>query len=395
MGSKKNTGTKRRKIVWVLLLVMLLLGGGGVGYFYWNSTTQVATTTQTASYKTAQVQRGNLTISVMGLGSLTASKTVNLSFPVSGKVGKVSVKVGDRVTNGQELALLADISTLQAAVSSAGLTLKTDQQALIDLLDTAEMNLANARLALIDAQKSRDDAKSALIEKGMVRCDEDSIDTYYSEYMFAKRNLELLQAEKGDQNYYLIYILPAKNEVASAYAKYEWCLGYTDYETNSSQADLALADLTLKDAQATLDKLVKNNGIDPDAITQAENVVQNDIIAVQQAQNNLDGASLKAPFNGTIISIAGQEGNDSGTGTFIQIADLYHPQVLFSIDETDISGAKIGYETQVVFDAMPDRIFLGKVVQINPSLTTSSGYQVLQGGIELTLEIIRTSSWQA
>ncbi len=39
----------------------------------------------------------------------------------------------------------------------------------------------------------------------------------------------------------------------------------------------------------------------------------------------------------------------------------------------------------MVFDAMPNRTFKGSVIQVNPSLETESGYQVLKGIIQLEL----------
>jgi multidrug efflux pump subunit AcrA (membrane-fusion protein) len=43
----------------------------------------------------------------------------------------------------------------------------------------------------------------------------------------------------------------------------------------------------------------------------------------------------------------------------------------------------VGYEVEVVLDAMPDKIFRGRVVQVDPQLLTESGMQVIRGLVEL------------
>ncbi|NMC79724.1 MAG: hypothetical protein GYA59_10225, partial [Chloroflexi bacterium] len=43
-------------------------------------------------------------------------------------------------------------------------------------------------------------------------------------------------------------------------------------------------------------------------------------------------------------------------------------------------------DAEVVFDAIPDTIFKGKVTRVNPSLVNSNGVQVLQGVIQLELD---------
>jgi multidrug efflux pump subunit AcrA (membrane-fusion protein) len=94
---------------------------------------------------------------------------------------------------------------------------------------------------------------------------------------------------------------------------------------------------------------------------------------------------LKAPFAGVVMSMAGQAGDTAGTSTFITIADLAHPQVSFYIDETDMDKLALGEETQVVFDAIPNKTFTGKVVRIYPNLVTVSNYQAIQALTQLDL----------
>jgi macrolide-specific efflux system membrane fusion protein len=40
------------------------------------------------------------------------------------------------------------------------------------------------------------------------------------------------------------------------------------------------------------------------------------------------------------------------------------------MDETDVSSVKEGYEVEVIFDALPDDVFAGHVVLVEPALTS-------------------------
>jgi len=383
---KRNKTPKKTRRIIIPLVVTLVLVAAGLGYYLWNQRAQASTrNTTTISYKTTVVRRGNLTISASGAGTLVASQTANLSFSTSGTVGAVNVQVGDQVTQGQVLAQLSDITTLQANVNSANLDLLSAQQALATFRQNAASNLANAQLAVVNDQKALTDAKSALIQPGMTRCDQTTTDAYYSTYMRLKDQLDALGDGGGNTNYYLTVIVPAKNNVNRAYTAYLYCAGFTDYEIQSSQAKLALAESQLKSDQATLDTLQKNNGLDPIGLAQAENTLANAQAALDKANQTLAGATLKAPFDGTILSVAGQAGDQATTTTFITIADLKHPQVQFYIDETDLDKLAMGETIQVVFDAMPDKTFNGKVIRIYPTLETVNNYQAVKALAQLDL----------
>ena len=375
---------KKSKVI-LPILILLILAGGGLGYVYWKQKMQPIPTTASNPLRTSPVRRGSISLSASGSGTLTAGKQQQLNFPTSGTVAELTVQVGDVVTQGQELAKLDKTAVLQASVDLAQQNLDSAQQALDELRQGAAANIANAQLKVASDQKALADAQSALKNKNVARCDQTTTDAYYSKYMIAQKNLTDLGDGGGNQDYYLKIIVPAKNLVAQAYAAYTYCAGYTQYEIDSSHAQLSLAQTQLKQDQDTLDILQKNQGINPTDLAQAENTVTNAQSDLDQAKLTLSEATMTAPFGGTIISVAGAVGDTVGTSAFITIADLANPQIQFSVDETDMDKVAIGEQAQVTFDAIPNRTFTGKVVQINPVLQTSGGYQTLQGLIQLDL----------
>lgn len=390
MTQSRRPKAKPRRTWIPIVLVLAILAGAGYGYYaYTKSKAAVSAQSAAPTFNTTQVRSGNITLSAAGTGSLAAGSQNNLSFAASGTVAKVNVQAGDQVKQGQVLAELGNQDSLQANVSAAQQDLNTAQQALDTLKASATANIANAQLTISNDQKALDTAKSTLIQPGMARCDQATTDAYYSQWDQAKKYLVSLGDGGGNAGYYLNQIVPAKNKVAQAYAAYQWCTGFTDYELNASQAKYTLAQTQLATDQATLATLQKNNGVDPTALAQAQNKVDNAQAALDQAQTALDGATIKAPYDGVILSVAGQPGDTVGTDTFITMADLAHPQVTFSIDETDLNKVALNEQATVVFDALPNETFTGKVIRVNPSLVTSNNVQVVQGTIQLDLSKVK------
>lgn len=389
---KPNTQEKRRptRRIWVSILCLFLLAGSAAGYYYWSKLSPSPVQAQTSSYNTAQVRQGNITISASGSGTLLEGVNQELNFSSSGTVAGVHVKAGDVVIEGQVLAELVEIDELQAGVNTAQQNLISVEKAMQSLYESAAANLANAEIAVASTEKEVVNARSSLVQEGWARCDKDTTDAYYDQYLRALKSLEDLGDGGGNQDYYLTAIVPAKNKVQSAKSAYEYCAGYTQYEITSSHANLALAQAQFVSAKKILETLKNNNGIDPIDLATAQNKIENASLALRQAQQKLEGATLKAPFGGTILSVAGNVGDTVGTSTFITIADLAHPQVKFSVDETDLSKVVLGEQARVTFDAIPDIIFKGTVTWINPSLVSSNGYQVVEGLIELDMSQVTT-----
>jgi len=381
----RKRGKSRR--IWLLLLLALLAAGSAGGYYYWLQRSAVTVQSSVETVRTSQVRNGSITISASGSGTLVAGQESQLTFSVSGTIAEVLVQVGDQVQQGQVLARLGDLDDLQAGVSTAEQNLISAQQSLETLKENAPARLANAHLAVTAAEKTLISAKAKVVTKDMARCDQETIDAYFQKYAFAQQQLEKLQEAGGDASYYLSTIVPQKKVVGQAYNAYKYCAGYVDYEIRASQASYNLAEAQLKQAQSTLDTLTANGGIDPLELATAENTISSAQVALEQAKKKLAGTAITAPYDGTILSVAGQAGDTAETGAFITLADLARPQVEFSVDENDLEKLALGQKAHVTFDALPGSDFGGTVIRIYPALVSSGGYQVVKGLIQLDLEV--------
>ena len=362
----------------VILAIIVLASGAAFAGLKLSQNGEIAEAVEEAPLQTSTVRRGDLLISTTGSGTLMAGSKANLKFSTPGTVATLHVVVGDAVETGDELAALDDIESLQTDLLTKELALYEAQQVVDDLEDNAVATLAEAQLALANAKDAYEDAKSDVKLEGVERCDEETLAAYYDKYMRLEDELAKLGTGGTDNNYYLTVIYPLKLDRDSAYATYMYCAGYTDYEIEKSQANLAIAEAEMNAAQEYVDLLTENQGIDPDELALSQNALDSAQVAYNKAEKELEGTTLEAPFDGTIMSVAGDEGDSVGTSTFITLADLENPVIELYIDETDMDKIAVGYEIEIVFDALPDLVFKGEVTSVEPALETSQGYTMVK-----------------
>ncbi len=384
MRSKSLSG----KWLWAALAAIVLLAGGAGGYLFWRSRSNPVSAVPASPYQTSRVNRGNLVRSASGSGTLVAGSQTELSFPVAGVVDQVTVSVGDKVTAGQVLASLADLDQLKLAVETQKIALNTAQKSLDELSKNADLNLAQAALTLADAQTALSEAQNNLLSKGQERCNDTLTSKYYYQYLDAQKNLDIWQGElKGESKYGRDFILEHVNSYKKqrdyAYANWSYCNAYTDQEIAESQSALQLAKANMGAAEINLAKLKENNGIDPLAVALAQAKVSSAQTDLALAESNLSGAVIHAPSDGTVLSIAGSAGDQVGTDPFIVLADLEHPAIQLTVDETDLQNIAVGCTVSVTFDSIPGRTFQGDVSEVTPQLVSAGNTSAIQALVPL------------
>jgi multidrug efflux pump subunit AcrA (membrane-fusion protein) len=71
-------------------------------------------------------------------------------------------------------------------------------------------------------------------------------------------------------------------------------------------------------------------------------------------------------------------GDSVGAGAVVTIADLSQPYLEIFLDETDWGSIAVGYSAEVIFDALPDNTYTGKVTQVDPGLYASGNTSVVR-----------------
>ena len=341
--------------------------------------------------QTAIVRQGDLALFASGSGSLIPGREVELGFGATGPVAELSVQAGDEVEAGDILAVAGDKEQLKAALASSELSLLEAQESLDAIYEGADRTAAEAQLALGNALDALEDAQRTWQnQQEGYRASSTTIKAAEAELVVAQDSMERAKdkydstaGSSDDPQKAQAYkgYAAAQQRYWSALANVNWYTGNpTETQQSILDGELALAEAQLAEAQSTYDLLTE--GPDPTEIRMAELRVDKAEADLFVALENLEESVIIAPFAGTIMEVGADVG-DTVSGSFVTLADLSLPQLEVFLDETDAAIFAIGYEAEVIFDAQPDSVFTGRVIQVDPSLNSQGNISTVQGLVEL------------
>ncbi|MEU7913552.1 efflux RND transporter periplasmic adaptor subunit [Microbispora bryophytorum] len=116
---------------------------------------------------------------------------------------------------------------------------------------------------------------------------------------------------------------------------------------------------------------------------QAEAQVSQATSELAEAKEALAGVRIKAPADGTVMSVAGAVGSRYASGTFITLGDLDDLQVQAMFTESDIRFLKVGQAATVTLATRPGQEYPGTVAHIDPTATTSN--RLVRYGVTIVL----------
>ena len=123
MTNKPET-QKTRSRTWLWTILVLLVLAAGV-FLFIRYQAQVTQQRALANLITQPLQRQTLAASISGTGNLTPRQSTELTWQSAGKVGEISVELGQEVEAGQVLAALdenelpANIRPIRVSTSQA------------------------------------------------------------------------------------------------------------------------------------------------------------------------------------------------------------------------------------------------------------------------------------
>ena len=364
----------------LLIGVLIVVTAASAVITWWvirgqTSTTAAATPTP---YQTATARVGSLRSSITGAGTLVAGTSVDLNFSTRGVVTLLNVGLGDAVSAGDELARLGGIESLEADAASAELALLEARQALKTLQNSGDLTLAQAYQDQVDAQTAYNEAQFNVQRTAYARCSDEV--NQKNKAVLDHAVDRLASTGKGSDAY-----IDAESNYNTALANYNYCITYTTDEKNSAAANMELAASELKNAEAIYNRLKEAAGVDPDKLAVAEAQTAAAEAAYKLAQSALNGAVLTAPLDGIVTYLAAQKGSYVDDNLFITISDLNHPEVEVQVDEADLDQFLPNARAEVIFDALPDQVFNGVLIEVDPRLSSSGQYSTATGIVQLDL----------
>jgi HlyD family secretion protein len=319
-------------------------------------------------------------VSATGSGSVATAAQISVGFDEVGTLIQLNVGLGDKVQAGDVLARLQTQNTpeeIASSISDAELAVIQAQQSLDKLYTTAETsrtealnNIATYAQAVRDAQYTLENYNTPLFLQGLGTVE--AVDEM-------KEQLDAAWVAFDPYKYY-----PATDSTRQdlleklnlAQSNYDGAVKRLNYE------------YVLQVAQANLDKARQDyaryeTGPAQDELTLAEATLNNARAKLALAKETQSVVELVAPINGTVMAVDAIVGGVVSEGTIITLADLDQLRIEAYLDESDLDKARVGNEAEVVFDALPDRTFKGKVISVSPGLETVSNVQAVKVIVQL------------
>jgi HlyD family secretion protein len=286
--------------------------------------------------QTGLAWKSDLTSIVTASGEIKPRNYINIGANAQGRIAQLMVKEGDHVRKGQVVARIehiqaqADVAASKAAVSSA-MADSAAQEAGVKAQDDA----------IITAAATVDKSKSELARTKM-----------------------LLDRAGLLQEHQLI-------------AKQDYDTRVADYR--SAQAALREDEARLAQVKSQRVQVLAQLSSYQRRVAQSEAGLErmSDVLAKFDAVSPIDGVVTNLPVREGETVVQGVQ--NSAASTIMTIADMSLITAEVKVDETDIVNVTLGQQVAVKIDAMPDKSFEGKVIEIgNTAILRSSGLAASQ-----------------
>lgn len=304
------------------------------------------------AYRTAPVDRGQITAAVRATGTLTPMTTVVVGSMLSGQIVEILADYNSQVKAGQVVARLnsdqiktrRDAAAADVAQARADLVVKRAQ---LDRAKTARVK-ANSTVKDLEAQRDRTAAQLA-----------DAKRTF-------ERQSELFNRGAGSQQ---------------------------SFDTARTQVEIQAASLASNEAQVASAK-AELAGLDAD-IALAEGQVQSGeaLILSREAKLkdimiDLERTEIRSPVDGVVVQRQVNLGQTVAASLsapeLFQIAqDLREIDIYANIDEADVGRLKPGQPVTFTVNAYPNRTFEGRVHMVRLGAQTISNVVTYTGVVRV------------
>ena len=326
-------------------------------------------------------------------GEVVPSVWATVSAQTGGTVVEVLVEPGDEVAEGDLLVRL-DPTDAQLAVQQAAAALETAQAQLALLqagpraeeIASAEAQLEAAQAALSQAAAQRDQliagateaeiaaaraqVAAAQAEQLAAREAHDQTMKCYDVPGSDEKVCPLLGAPEEQARYALH---AAEEALAAAQAQLDAAVAGADDQVRTVEAAVWAAAAQRDTAQAQLALLRAGATAEEVALTEAS-VVQAEA-ALEVARVALDRSEIRAPFAGTVGAVTVRMGELVSPGqSMVTLGDLTTLRVeTTDLDEIGVARVAESQQVALTFDALPERVFTGRVARISPMAEPGSG----------------------
>jgi len=326
-----------------VLFGLLIASGVGIGINYFRSSASLPTAVKPRLMEAPVVEN------VAALGRLEPQgEVIYLSAPAAiegARVGRLLVKLGDKVERDQVVAILDNYDRLKSALKLSQRQVKVAQSRLAQIK-------AGSKVGKIEAQSAEIQSLEAELKGQMAT----------QAAVIKRLQYELQNAETECSRYQRLY----HDGAISASQRDNICLKEDTLREQLQEAQATRSrtvntlDQQLAAAISTRTEIVEVRPTDV-AVVKAE--VEAAEAGVQQAKANLDLAFVRSPRSGQILKIYTFAGERVGEKGIVALGNTSQMNVVAEVYETDIHKVAIGQQATIQSQGFLQEL-TGKVVEI-------------------------------
>ncbi len=335
---------------------------------------------------TVPVEERNITLRITASGRVVPVENVNISPKEPGIVSELRVEQGDRVQQGQVIAVM-DSANVQAQILESRASLEQAKAQLAEAQAGSrpqEIAQAKARLAQAEAQlaQARAGNRSQEIQQAQAQVDEAKAQANLTQARVT-RYQELARQGAISKDQLDQYI----SEDRRAQAALEQAQRRLSLQQSGARSEeIAQREAAVAEARAALQ--LAQSGTRPEVIAQRKAAVAAAEAQLKAAQIKLQDTQIRAPFTGIVTQKYANNGayvapttsassNQSATSSSI-VALAKDLEVLAQVPEADIGRIKEGQQVEIRADAYPDEVFKGNVRLIAPEAVKEEGVTLFE-----------------
>jgi HlyD family secretion protein len=389
------------------------------------------------------VTKGDVSISIIESGTVDAIRSVEVKPQITGRISKLLVDEGDRVVEGQLLAVIDpqetrlsyDQTNSQLVGAEAGVARSTIEIAQRKKTAAVALAQAEARVTQLELEVKNTPAllkaeiASAEANLRSAEADRDRIKNSSQPTQIAATKATLQEGEQNLRNAKFEYerqvelekqgysalknVQNAQLNVQLAQTRLENARVAMNRQEAGLEADMkraneavAVAETTVRRAKTNLytvaskraeldsaraEVLRARAGLSDPALLeksrqQGEASVAQLRSALQESARKLNETSIKSPLTGTISKKLLQIGemasglsSFSAGSTIFKIEDRTKMRVKLAVNEIDIAKLSVGMPAEVAVDAVPNEKISGKISKMAPARQLVNGAEVQVG----------------
>jgi len=334
-------------------------------------------------------------------GEVVPTTWANVSAQTGGTVMEVLVEQGDEVAAGDLLVRL-DPTDAQLAVRQAEAALGAAQAQLALLragprseqIAVAEAQIVAAQTVVSQTVAQRNQLWSGATEAEIAAAQAQVAAAQAEQWMAREAHDQTMKCYEmpdgskvcpglGRPEEQARYALHAANEaLAAAQAQLDALTTGSYLQVRTAEAAVAAAEAQQDIAQAQLDLL--KAGATAEEIAVAQAAVAQAEVALETVRVALERCEVRAPFAGTAGAVSVRMGELVAPGqSLITLGDLTTLRVeTTDLDETQVAQVAMGQQATITFDAVPERVFTGRVSRISPMAEPGAG------GVNYTVVVV-------